>query len=437
MTKKLTAALTLLFPCLIGSFANAWTYKGNGGYAVVCRNQDGSISKAELLDFYEGRILRGLSVELGEPTASLEQKVEIMLQRLEQVSPFRAQTYRLQFATFFKETRFLKDVQLADIGDAIPIAIPKNCGAEPVVNQREPEFPLDPRYVIDEEIWDELAQDDRAGLIVHELVYRELKQETSLNTRYITSLLGAREWASVGPQEWLNLAARAGFTYLEENGLPYDRNKHVRRYPSGTLKSATPMPGAVFNLHGQWVGVQSSEPVEFHESGQVRKLHITVSIKSLRPNGWGHDLGDLPSFFIWKSPYGDLRVTNPDGFPGAKERGLVFDESGRLISGALLLTPESPFILENTKYSIQVGLDWNDQLQTTPFMVDIDGRFTTLGLGKGWAWIENNRVGVQAPTSGLGLEFFAHGESLRTVSLLKEFVLQRGGDSRRVPRGHS
>jgi hypothetical protein len=48
---------------------------GNGGDAVVCRNNAGEIIKAELLDYYEGRTMRGLNVSaelsLDEPEVSI------------------------------------------------------------------------------------------------------------------------------------------------------------------------------------------------------------------------------------------------------------------------------------------------------------------------------------------------------------------------------
>ncbi|MEK6580153.1 MAG: hypothetical protein AABZ55_13075 [Bdellovibrionota bacterium] len=54
---------------LVGAFlitlsAQAGTATGNGGHAVVCRNSAYQITRVELLDFYEARLLRGINHNL-------------------------------------------------------------------------------------------------------------------------------------------------------------------------------------------------------------------------------------------------------------------------------------------------------------------------------------------------------------------------------------
>src|SRR3989344_1070603 len=52
---------TILAVLVALSFSAIAGDKGNGGYSVVCRNDDGTIASAELLDIYEGRLIHNLN----------------------------------------------------------------------------------------------------------------------------------------------------------------------------------------------------------------------------------------------------------------------------------------------------------------------------------------------------------------------------------------
>ena len=62
--------LGLIFPML--GFAG--DERGNGGDAVVCRDQVGKITKVELLDYYEARVMRNIQIDLGSD-GTFSQKV--------------------------------------------------------------------------------------------------------------------------------------------------------------------------------------------------------------------------------------------------------------------------------------------------------------------------------------------------------------------------
>src|SRR4051812_10718140 len=88
------------------------TETGNGGGVVVCRSADGTIQKAELLDFYEARVLRNLTLDLGDANLDFNKKIENVLTKLSKVSPIRAQKYRNIYSKFFKEAVIIPDAEL-------------------------------------------------------------------------------------------------------------------------------------------------------------------------------------------------------------------------------------------------------------------------------------------------------------------------------------
>ncbi len=73
---------------------------GNGGDVVECPG--GYPFAHKLLDFYEAGILNSTFVmDLGGPTVSVENKVQMYLDRLTKVSPVRSLNYKAAFDKFF------------------------------------------------------------------------------------------------------------------------------------------------------------------------------------------------------------------------------------------------------------------------------------------------------------------------------------------------
>jgi len=173
---------------------------GNGGTAVVCRNSDGSIRTAELLDFYEARVIRGIDVNLGDATIGWKGKANLEVDRLQKNDPDRYELYLDRVDQFMSEAEMLTGVTLTPIQDVDNIAIPVGCLLEQVAVQREPEFPGDKRYFLNQEIWNALSEDGKAGLVLHEVIYREAiagGASDSVATRYFNSLLASGRFESI------------------------------------------------------------------------------------------------------------------------------------------------------------------------------------------------------------------------------------------------
>ena len=256
---------------------------GNGGDVVVCEDQTGAIKSIELLDFYEGRILKGINADFGSQARTVEEKVAVALARLERVSPARAKLYRERALQFFAETLFLEDGHLADIRDAGDIVIPNGCRIAQIANQSAPLYPDDKRYVIDRSLWTALDNDSRAGLILHEIIYREaieLGHENSVSTRLLNSGLCSQKIEAMTVSQYTRFLTDLGFTTNEVQGVLLKLNPVPDFFPDGTLKSGAVVDGSVYRWSGQ--DLRLRDQVIFFSSGQIRELTLqgvqTVSL---------------------------------------------------------------------------------------------------------------------------------------------------------------
>ena len=182
---------------------------GNGGDAVVCRTPDGAIKSAELLDFYEARILRQMNITL-QPQASLQENLDLILLRIGQKDSQLLKVVNVYLEKFMTETRFLSGTELIDIPDSEHIAVPKNCQVEQLAIQSAPKFPNDPYYTINKDIWDHLDSANQAGLVMHEILYRhylfaqKFKEDIdSIPVRYINSLIAADKLKDLSLKDYL------------------------------------------------------------------------------------------------------------------------------------------------------------------------------------------------------------------------------------------
>lgn len=214
----------LILTSLTGS-AKEGDRGGNGGDGIICRDANGRVHKAELLDYYEGKVLRGITPDRLSDSLSFEENLNILLLSLERLSPNRSKLYRDWMKNFFDEALMLKGQKLEDIPDSGHLTVPKGCEIEQVVIQTVPKYKEDKRYLIDSDLWAVLPNSSKAGLVFHELLLRE-SIETSYgdidtrDLRYLNSLIASKSSAGMD-QKGLNELIRsfAFFSYIEILGL--------------------------------------------------------------------------------------------------------------------------------------------------------------------------------------------------------------------------
>lgn len=254
MRKALGRNVLICFFYMAAPFAMAGQ-SGNGGDVVVCI-ADGRIRSVELLDFYEAKTLRKIQYSLGDKILSVEAKIELALSRLSPFSPVRVQDYLTQTRSFYSEALFLKGVKLDDIPDAGYLALPIGCHIEQIVIQKEPRFPGDPRFLVSQDLWDFLDNDSRAGLILHEVIYREAisyGHTDSIATRYFNSLIFGNKIKDLTMQ-----------TFLERLLLlPFPR---TNLYGMQVMLATCESP-----LNGKWKCEKKDWP-NFYSSGNVESV---------------------------------------------------------------------------------------------------------------------------------------------------------------------
>ncbi len=224
-------ALSLAF-ALSAAPALAGQIVKNGGAVVSgeCFLDDSGtpVVATEIVDFYEAKILRGWDLALGEPTEPVEAKIEKMLNRLAVVDPERAEVIRGWYATFDSERAWLRNgaslPQVDDVGE-IREVLPLRCFIYQAAGQRIPEnLPFDPFYIVDVRWWDKLNNDSKAGLVVHELIYRDGVRRghtQSVGTRFLTALLATDliDRGQIGPDVYKGILFRNRFDSYTYNGF--------------------------------------------------------------------------------------------------------------------------------------------------------------------------------------------------------------------------
>lgn len=167
---------------------------GNGGDAIVCKTAYADLGgrNSGLLDYYEARTSRGWTIDFN-PATSVDDRVALAISRLERLDPDRAALYRSYAKTFWDEAQILENAHLPDLPDDGPVSLPgEDCELRQLAIQREPFLPGDKRYVISGKIWAALDDASKAGLILHEIAYREAKtldHKTSAQVRYLNGMM--------------------------------------------------------------------------------------------------------------------------------------------------------------------------------------------------------------------------------------------------------
>lgn len=192
-------AVLILLSVASAHAGNDWFEKGNGGFALVCGD------KAQSYDLFEGS--QKLTLDR-EHLTTVEDRLEYLITKLVRLNPRRAELYRIWASQFKADSEFKTGGEFNPIPDVGFGYIPNGCKLRPVIFQRDPSLLNSHRYTIDSEIWNKLAIEDQAALILHELIYRELAtppnyQMTSESSRSLNAWINSNEFNSVSIHDYL------------------------------------------------------------------------------------------------------------------------------------------------------------------------------------------------------------------------------------------
>lgn len=179
------------------SFAGGVTI-GNGGTGVICHAQTPSKEiKIEMLEYYE-LSLTGVPLKLNANLNNYKDIITENLNRWKSVAPARVELYENWLQDFEKESLFVANSYFPPVNDTGTIAVPFGCELQTLAFQRAEEdlFPGVKRYTINSDYWKLMNPIQQAGLVMHELIYREgiaLEHKNSFPTRYFNSYLASAE----------------------------------------------------------------------------------------------------------------------------------------------------------------------------------------------------------------------------------------------------
>lgn len=310
----MTTLIHLLFYSVLSLAGGDWV--GNGGNVIACG------SSLRLLDYFEAEEQRGIPLDLGPKHMSFQQKVYYVLHRLEDVNPTRAKMYKKWFRTFDQETQWFFVGKFLPIRDSGVVIIPEECEIKQVAMQRPNALimPGDQRYVIDLRLFEKLSEEDKAGLVLHELIYREaieLGIASSPGVRYFNQVVSSNLMKKFDSRMMLDLVRTAGLKHLDYYGQAVGIEA-AQYHENGALKTATVWAG---NILGQNI---SAKYANFYPNGNIESFLYASA------DNYIFTVNDQHLLMTHNGPLSRMFL-------------LKFHENGSLMSGAV--KDKTPFIL--------------------------------------------------------------------------------------------
>ena len=163
----------------------------NGGDAWVC--ESGMIS---VLDYSEAGDAH-VDLDLGPPQGGYKEKIVYVLNRLKRLDPKRARLYHQRIKDLFagegKVVYYF--LPFPNIPDSHHHQDLSHCRLEQVAYQVHPNRPGGTRYFFFRKTWDRMDDLNKAGLILHEIIYREALEfghTDSVRARKFNALISSR-----------------------------------------------------------------------------------------------------------------------------------------------------------------------------------------------------------------------------------------------------
>lgn len=185
--------------------------KGNGGDGVVCYNEQHQITSVEMFDHFEARTRYQTPINLAFAGSTYLEKVNFLIDRVQGIEPQRGLQLREELNHFIGSSNFADGIELPDVPDQGSILLPDGCHIEQLAIQKEPTFPEEKFYTIDNKLWLKLSEDGKAGLVLHEIIYRlairEGKQQDSVTSRYYNIRISSQAFVGDNLVKYFTLLA--------------------------------------------------------------------------------------------------------------------------------------------------------------------------------------------------------------------------------------
>lgn len=257
---------------------------GNGGELIVCHGSSGN-QTYEVFDHFEARVLRQLPIDLGPASATFQEKIQFVLNRLSKREPGRAALYSGWASDLLAHAQWTKQT-LDATSDVDPNILPNGCElAQIAIQDSETYSNVGPRVTLNKTLWNHLDSDNQATLILHEVIFHDVQSRTEfqvqsaapvrlfneylISPKILTLSCGdyydlANETIGYIEDQGLNLRIGKGADFCEKggevelageqtyllNGSPVSLHRHslVVFYPSGKVEAFQKVTGAAVRI---------------------------------------------------------------------------------------------------------------------------------------------------------------------------------------------
>lgn len=395
--------------------ANNWYDRGNAGFVLACVGK-----KPVVLDLHENSTRQIGEIQFSSQTSVLAKALDI-IGRLEARDMGRAAQYKSWALSFFDEVQWVREAAFHQTPDLGMVIIPNGCRLEQVVFQRNPSILNKTRYLIDENLWNQLDSDNQAALVVHEVIYREFmnsatKELASERIRIFNLALHTDILVNLGLPEYISLLQELHFTSYTSQNLKFTIG--FESYDKG------------------WLNI----PVRFNDSGDVVEGTLAAQQTFIRKHiSYTCSATELPSLGYAKlDDNGTLRKLSVQEDFDTKTCGLPFttiqsDDGPVTISGLLWNFDENErpnyiggrvdqarhsFKYKGTTYEVHASVLQHDSYATT-YYFDSTMNLIALDLGGNACRDEKTQNIIFSrtanPASALLLSLDADGKLKSTV----------------------
>jgi hypothetical protein len=183
--------------CLFPVMAHALDYGGDvsgGGYIIVCKDPETGVESSELLDYFEARYtmrdfkLMDISKVAGK--TPFEKARNLVHSRLHNWTPQLTKKIVDILTAFEKEEmNFIKRGVITDIDDAQTSIDPdSNCYKLQIAVQFKTPAPRQYRVLVDSKAWDQINEQTKIGLLIHEALYTVALEQGHTNSNKVRAI---------------------------------------------------------------------------------------------------------------------------------------------------------------------------------------------------------------------------------------------------------
>ncbi len=163
----------------------------NGGDGVFCVSPEGQPLNGTLLDFYESK--QPIPTDIGVNDSYIL-IAENILKKIKKAAPKISEQYSIRLKNIESEFEFIKTEKLVDIADSMNFLSPgnSNCQILQIIIRKKFVIKNESRFLVQENLWNRLDNINKAGLILHEIIYEhfaKLGQENSTKARRLNSFM--------------------------------------------------------------------------------------------------------------------------------------------------------------------------------------------------------------------------------------------------------